>query len=257
MPSTLNHRSDFTDDEYISDDILARKEDDTRQLYWIQWFFLFFGIGVLIPWNAFMAAIEYFERRFCPPNINTMSSTSTEVLYLNQTIQAQASDGSHSVQANLESILAIVFNLSSVFALGTLLLYQSFCGNHQSHRQSPNKQTETSQINYQKHRPKHSVDTNHQHDEHGSDHSFWLVYVPLLIFVIAFGVQAAFVLWVPTTSLTTEYSFELYIFPIVTLICVILCGACINLAQSGIVAIAGSFPAHIGMSQYVQVQEKD
>ena len=58
----------------------------------LQGIFLLLGVGVLVPWNAFISAKEYFETRFC------------------------------GVDDHFESSFSILYNVASVLTLGLLLL---------------------------------------------------------------------------------------------------------------------------------------
>ena len=60
--------------------------------------FLLLGIGILLPWNAFVNAKPYFEARFC-------SSSGTDTI-------------------DFELWFGLAWNLASVVSLGSIILFQ-------------------------------------------------------------------------------------------------------------------------------------
>jgi Nucleoside transporter len=59
--------------------------------------FMFLGVGVLVPWNAFISAVDYFNRRLCE----------------------------NGIVPDVEAWFGAVFNASSVVAVGIIILLQT------------------------------------------------------------------------------------------------------------------------------------
>lgn len=78
--------------------------------------FLLLGIGILIPWNAFISATNYFNNRLTT-TAATMSSH--DIHNINDTVTT--------TDTTFVSIFAIIFNVSSVLTLGLLISKQSLC----------------------------------------------------------------------------------------------------------------------------------
>jgi hypothetical protein len=71
------------------------------------------------------------------------------------------------------------------------------------------------------------------------DHSFWLVIVPFLLFILAFGIQLIMVL-----ILHVPYVWYW------TVLCFSICGVASGISGAGLVATAGAFHSNIGMNPY-------
>lgn len=75
---------------------LLPRGEQKRRRYLLQTIFLVLGIGILVPWNAFISAKRYFYARLC-----------------GETIDDQ-----------IESIFSVLYNVASVGCLSIMLLVQ-------------------------------------------------------------------------------------------------------------------------------------
>ena len=187
--------------------------------------FFLLGIGVLVPWNAFISAKAYFESRLCD-------------------------DHGQSINKNVESTFAIVYNCSSVLFLACLILGQWFFDQKQAEREANRNQQPSSPIVNSKNHQE-VVDTQSSSGRSSSSasttaaHSFWMVIVPLSLFFLVFLSQAVAVLWVQLNP---------QLFYTWTLTSLALCGICGALANSGIIATAGLFLPEIAMEPFLAGQ---
>jgi len=207
----------------------ANLHDENSNL-WLRSIFFLLGVGILVPWNAFISAKAYFESRLCNDE--------------NGDHQYQASD-------NIESTFAVVYNISSVCSLGLLIFVQWF--NDQRHAKDHESQHNSNNDN----RSGGGEDMGHRRSStatslassssssSASGHSFWLVMVPLTIYFLVFLGQAVVVLWIDLNpSLFFQY----------TIAGLALCGICGAIASAGITATAGLFVADIAMEPYLAGQ---
>jgi hypothetical protein len=213
----------------IEPTICGRREARKHRMI-IQGIFLLLGVGILMPWNAFISATQYFESRLCT-----------------------ASNDSTSKFSNFESVFAIVFNLSSVVSIAVLILFQTYREKVSTVSNIPVSYPTTEDDNsfdrpeqvddflsngsnsYSSNRIQNGINTMPPKKDE-VDHSFWLVIVPLSIYVIVFFSQACMVLMVTIVSIN--------LFKIFTIVSLILCGACAVFSQSGIVAMASIIQQH-------------
>ena len=195
--------------------------------------FLLLGVGVLVPWNAFISAKQYFQSRLCVQHDSTTTAATTNTY-------------TSSIAANLESVFAVLYNLASVLSLGAVIAIQALRDQSVAaaaadvHVPSATSADNDNDDDYDD-----TVTTNERHQisilegeqQNGttpeaqrshSSHTFWLVMAPLSIYLTAFLGQSFMVLIVHIPR------FELW-----TIISLVVCGMCSMIAQSGIVATAG------------------
>jgi hypothetical protein len=75
----------------------------------IPYIFFLLGIGVLVPWNAFISSKVYYESRFCTDDPNDVVP------------QQQPNSHNNNNHNNIESIFATVYNVSSVITMVVLI----------------------------------------------------------------------------------------------------------------------------------------
>lgn len=163
----------------------------------IRGIFLLLGIGVLAPWNAFISAKDYFDKRIC-----------------NET-------------NHLESKFSLVYNLASVTSLGLLIAIQTLRDRRRSEHHRVGEQDgilTPSSSNLEK------------------DHSFFMVILPLSLYLVAFLGQAMMVRII-----------NMPFFLFLTFLGLALCGMACSVAQAGIVATAGLFHSNLAMNPYLEV----
>ena len=145
--------------------------------------FLLLGVGILIPWNAFVSAKPYFSQRLCN------ESTGQDIV-------------------NFEQYFGLVWNIFSIASLGLIILSQTisdYCKNRRSallvnvHDTTYDGETRNPLQQHQQERtsmPTTDDDgcSNSSRSSHSHDHSFALVMVPLTLYMAVFSVQATLVL---------------------------------------------------------------
>jgi hypothetical protein len=257
-----------------------------EQRVWMQLIFLLLGIGLLIPWNAFISAKAYFESRLCHET--------------NQTQIMVQDNGSKATEPpprrNLVSTFALVYNLSSVVTLTLIIAFQSFrdryrrrCRLHRQ-RHSGEESGRTTAVEYSDNPLTQQASNNDDHaasssnnrysnrridaddaavdgagidalsdrqtefassDEqnasrhHGTttSNSFWLVVLPLSLYVAVFWNQAIMI-WMIRIRHFWQW----------TLLGLVVCGMASGLAGAGIAASAGLYEASLAMNPYLTVR---
>lgn len=202
----------------------------------LQSIFLLLGIGALVPWNAFISAKPYFESRLC-----------------NQ----ETSKGI----PNFESIFSMVYNVSSVITMilviGIQMLREPRATTHQrivelaeshvSPTTTTTTMTDTASLNTEGDLPNNteavSFTRRAEVRSPHPDHSFWLVTVPLFVFLLVFALQCAMVLVVEVPHFWSG-----------TLVSISACGVASGIAGAGFVAAAGAFPPTLAMNPYQLVR---
>lgn len=143
---------------------------------------------------------------------------------------------------HIESKFALIYNLSAISWLGSLLAIQWFWDQYKATAAVVVPPTSASNPAVEG----GSSETTESCRTHGgSGHSFWLVILPLAAYVTVFCGQCAMVLWV---DLPTDR------FRIWTLVSMGFCGLCGATASAGILATAGLFPAHISTGPFLAGQ---
>ena len=177
--------------------------------------FLWLGIGVLVPWNAFISSVQYFQARICPTGFD-----------------------------NFESWVGLLFNLSSVTSLVVLIVVLPMMCFQQEQQWRPQREELQELESSQQQQP---PPPSQQQQRQPKSHSFWLVTLPLCSFLVVFLMTAGLVLISdPYLSPST--------FLALTLVSILVCGCAVSLAQTGIVAAASPFPATIGIHPFVSGQ---
>jgi len=169
----------------------------------LQAIFLLLGVGILVPWNAFISAKQYFQSRLCILDSDT-DTYSTSI-------------------TNIESVFAMLYNLASVISLGLIIAVQALrdqvAVQHVTAEQASLEPTVQITIL--------EGEEDGNANSHKS-HTFWLVMAPLSLYLTSFLGQSAMVFVVHTP-----------IFEQFTILSLIVCGMSCVIAQSGIVATAG------------------
>lgn len=220
----------MTSDAILTDN--GNNSADSEQQRIVRAIFLLLGIGVLVPWNAFISSVEYFQNRICslPPNYSK----------------------------RFESWVGLLFNLSSVATLCILMVAWPWIQQQQKKWWSgvaavvvvvadeDGRQDDRESIingsgiveergNALNLDPDQAESTTPQSATHSQ--FFWLVTVPLFVFLAVF---------VGTDLLVLLPEIAPFAFLTMTLLGIILCGCAVALAQTGIVATASQkFPTGI------------
>jgi Nucleoside transporter len=195
--------------------VLTSPSDRWHRLVF-QAIFLLLGVGILVPWNAFISAKSYWMSRLCHEG--------------------------ETAHDNLESVLSLVYNLSSVAALVTWMLvqYARRTSLHRDHQVVP--VVEPTSLNVLQ----ESLDvttgsygstSSSEHSETPLQDTKWsktcLVYIPLIVSVIIFVGQAVAVfIHIHATKF----------YPII-LVSLGLCGMAGTLTNAGVVAAASLYPS--------------
>ncbi|CAB9496935.1 Equilibrative nucleoside transporter 3 [Seminavis robusta] len=197
-----------------------------------RYIFLLLGIGILVPWNAFISAVPYFQSRIC---------------------------SIPGAEAQFESWVGLIFNLSSVGALTLLLSWPLWKHQFQKlflfRRRIPHNEIETVGVGVLRdnhHQVPPEPSPHHQPSSHDAppddahyNASFWMVTIPLTLSLCVFVV---------TDLLVAIQNITPSAFLVVTLMGMSLCGACAAFAQAGTVATSGFFPGQVGINPFVSGQ---
>ena len=177
--------------------------------------FTLLGVGLLVPWNAFISAKNYFQQRAC-------------------------SSGNG---GNLELWFGLVYTTSSALSLGFLIVSQyvrdsKWCQKRrqrQEEEEEPNTTTTTDV----------TILNNDDDDEEEEEEEppYWSVVIPLSMYLLVFIATATLVL-IPTVP---------YFVPL-TLVGLSACGSMVGIASAGIVALANLFPTHLSIGPHFQGQ---
>ncbi|KAG7361565.1 nucleoside transporter [Nitzschia inconspicua] len=184
--------------------------------------FLLLGVGILLPWNAFVSSKPYFAARLC------------------------GDDGEDIV--NFEQYFGLVWNFSSVVSLGLIIAGQAISDHFKRVRSLSRGDISANPLNRAAHgnTPQNSeLESRTSTRSGGLDHSFFLVMLPLSIYMAVFSMQAVLVL-VPKMSPEK--------FLVLTLCGLAVCGTCGAIATAGIVSAAGLFPPNIGINPFFSGQ---
>ena len=165
--------------------------------------FFLLGVGILVPWNAYISAKAYFESRLC------------DEYY----------------QKHLESTFAIGYNSSSVLTLGLLIAVQ-WLSDRRRHPPPPVQGNSSAASTTSSSAP-------------ATSHSFYLVVLPLSIYLLVFVGQTVAVAWVSMPQRLFYYW---------TVSSLSLCGVCGALATSGILATASGFAPAVGVEPFLAGQ---
>lgn len=216
-----------------------------RQEHRTEWvlrgIFLLLGVGVLVPWNAFISAKAYFQSRLCESTANAVADP------------------------HIESTFAMVYNLSSVLSLAIIIGTQWFrdqsvadhhepsasvasnrvaCPTKNAQQEADSMYTDSLQLEPldppQQRREGHTTI-----NDSSSAHAFWLVMLPLSLYLLVFSLQTLLVLALELSPSTFRW---------ITLICLTGCGVCGSIASAGIVATASCFPASVAMNPFLSGQ---
>jgi len=228
---------------------------------WIRGTFLLLGVGILIPWNAFVSAKPYFQARLCQNS---------------------------KVIVDFELWFGLVWNMSSVFSLGFIILTVAFKdwwkstkrttpttttadmtttnSIHDStnpHMTLTTATTTTTSMTIPRHTTNYRDSSDHgsmgsstsvdshptsreSHSSSTKNHSsMGLVMVPLTLYLVVFLLTDALVL-IPTIDAQWFLRF--------TMIGLALCGTCGSIATAGIISTAGLFESHIGITPFFSGQ---
>mmetsp|Transcript_40055 Transcript_40055/g.96712 ORF Transcript_40055/g.96712 Transcript_40055/m.96712 type:complete len:708 (+) Transcript_40055:301-2424(+) len=230
--------------------------------------FLFLGIGVLLPWNAFISAKHYFTQRLCDE------------------------DTGRPVIESIEGYFSIIYNGASVLSLAVVILIQyladdddeSTVGMEDSNTVTTNttaittrstspglgctppppaitttpttrrkllKKSSSSTVSAILYSTKNvmspmstkslRVDTSRGN----ANYTWYMVMLPLAVYLVVFCMTTilVFVPGIPPT-----------VFAIFTLLGLFICGVCTAAATSGIVGTAGLFDSSIGVNPYFNGQ---
>ena len=222
LDEPLIMNDDPEDDEDVEVEPMPGRRRRTRRI--LQGIFLLLGVGVLVPWNAFISAKAYFQSRLCNHNVE------------NDTYFTSIS--------NIESVFAMVYNLASVISLGLIIAVQALRDQlvAQEHAAVAPPAVSSDILSD----PEIILDEQRNSDDKHSSHSFWLVMTPLSLYLASFLGQAVMVFVVQTP-----------IFEQFTITSLAICGMSCVIAQSGIVATAGLFDADLAMNPYLVVSSCD
>jgi hypothetical protein len=190
--------------------------------------FLLLGVGVLLPWNAFISAKPYFQARLCGDN--------------------------DPVARNIELWFSVIYNGASVLSLAVLLAVQFFQDTGESNSNTNTNTNNTASISTKLRKsliqhpmssPSSRISVAIDPSHGSSEYTWYMVMVPLAIYLGVF---------VFTTVLVFLPAIPPPIFLTLTLSGLFICGVCTSVASSGIVGTAGLFEPTVGVNPYFNGQ---
>jgi len=237
----------------------------------IQGIFLLLGVGLLMPWNAFISAKPYFESRYCSTSSNAANSnTDTHARsYDGYAVDALTADNDDDHHENLESTFALVYNLSAVTVLALIIVSQWTRDRYRARRDAvaindsaDATVTIVSALPDQiRRRDSFSSSSGNSNSSGGSSsrtgssaassssansgHSYWLVMIPLTLYTIVFLGQTLLVMCINIPAATFRH---------LTVASLAACGMSQALATAGIVATANLFDAATAISPFLAGQ---
>lgn len=177
--------------------------------------FLLLGVGILIPWNAFVSAKPYFQARFCSDEGNDI--------------------------VDFERWFGLIWNSASVVSLGLIIVAEmvkdQFFKERHSNLNPLSQEASSTPLN-----PGNESD---QRRGRSAGHSFWLVMVPLALYMAVFVATDLLVLVIDIPPST---------FLAITFVGLAMCGTCGAIATAGIVSTAGLFDSSIGINPFFSGQ---
>ena len=210
--------------------------------------FLLLGVGVLLPWNAYISAKQYFVSRLCSNN--------------NADGDGDGGVGGVDISRTIEMWFSIVYNGASVLSLGVVILVQHLVDSSSSSNNNSdnnNFTTPTTMTTMVSNTIKgiiklvrsipipimSSEEVSSFNETTNYTSTWFMVMIPLVIYLLVFAV---------TTLLVFFTSIPRQIFAILTLSGLFICGICTAISSSGIVGTAGLFPGYIGINPYFNGQ---
>jgi hypothetical protein len=191
--------------------------------------FLLLGVGILLPWNAYISAKHYFVSRICN--------------------EKEDEDNYNNIGQEIEMWFSIVYNGAGVLSLVVVILVQHLADGNKYNKRIKSVKSfifkNTTNLSVSMMSSKTSslktIDTTHS-----TDHTIWyMVIIPLTVYLIVFAISTLLVFLV---SIPTR------MFMFLTLTGLFICGVSTAVAGSGIVGTAGLFPANLGVNPYFNGQ---
>ena len=191
--------------------------------------FLLLGVGILLPWNAYISAKHYFVSRICN--------------------EKEDEDNYNNIGQEIEMWFSIVYNGAGVLSLVVVILVQHLADGNKYNKRIKSVKSfifkNTTNLSVSMMSSKTSslktIDTTHS-----TDHTIWyMVIIPLAVYLIVFAIS---------TLLVFSVSIPTRMFIFLTLTGLFICGVSTAVAGSGIVGTAGLFPANLGVNPYFNGQ---
>jgi hypothetical protein len=191
--------------------------------------FLLLGVGILLPWNAYISAKQYFVSRLCNDKDHD--------------------ENPHNIGENVEMWFSIMYNGAGVLSLVVVIFMQHLADGDKFNKRIKSvksfilNNTTNLSVSMMSSKPSslNTIDT-----QHGADHTTWyMVMIPLAVYLIVFAISTLLVFF---TSIPTQ------LFTDLTLSGLFICGVSTAIASSGIVGTAGLFPANLGVNPYFNGQ---
>ena len=197
----------------------------------IETVFLLLGIGILLPWNAYISAKQYFVSRL---------------------LCGAEDDGENAnamIAERIEMWFSIIYNGACVFSLAAVILVQHIADHHSTNNNDPARQRQsllnsTSNLSLPMMCSKTTrVDATRASGS--TEYTWYMVMVPLALYLGVFCLTTLFV-FVPSVPPKAFLMF--------TLSGLFVCGACTAVAGTKIVGVAGLFDANLGVNPYFNGQ---
>lgn len=203
--------------------------------------FLSLGVGVLLPWNAYISAKHYFESRLC------------------------SEENGKPIIESIEGCFSVIYNGACVVSLAVVILIQHFAdaaesaipgatsgvhtlhGGHTTTRLDVKASTAMSIIfkSTNLYSPMSTRSLRIDKERGSANYTWFMVMLPLAAYLAVFFI---------TTLLVFVPGIPPHVFAVLTLVGLFVCGVCTAAASSGIVGTAGLFDPSIGVNPYFNGQ---
>ena len=189
----------------------------------IKTIFLLLGVGVLLPWNAYISPKDYFVSRLCDEN--------------------EGEGTSHSKGQEIEWWFSIVYNGAGVLSLIVVILFQHHGKKYKKSMKSVKSFVFKNTTNLSV--PMMSSISSSYRSINPKRTDYYMVMIPLAVYLIVFAMSTLLVFFpsIPPGIFTFTNLFGLFI-----------CGVSTAIASSGIVGTAGLFSANVGVNPYFNGQ---
>ena len=191
--------------------------------------FFLLGVGILLPWNAYISAKQYFVSRLC---------------------HFEEHNGGGGIADHVEMWFSILYNAACVLSLAAVIFVQHMTdtknsnNNNNNSNQQPSLFKSTSNLSLPMMCSKTlRIDTTRVSND--TSYTWYMVMIPLAVYLGVFAMTTIFV-FIPFIPY--------HVFLIFTLLGLCICGVCTAIASSGIVGTAGLFDANLGVNPYFNGQ---
>jgi len=182
--------------------------------YVVSAIFCLLGVGLLLPWNAFISAEPYFHSRLC----------------------SSSSSGGDGGGNGIELYFGLVFNACGFLSLIVVLALRRRSTSRT--RTAPRTRTERSEVEEDDNNDDEEESVQQHHSRSSARKQ------------VLWSLSLYFIMFLLTTIVVLVENIHPDVFLVVTLVCLALFGVCLALAGTGVVAVAGIFPPRVAIAPF-------